>query len=388
MAFGVIPSAEAIERSKAGFEIDRSLAVFDGGMLVGTAGAISTELTLPGLTTLPVAAVAFVSVSPTHRRRGFLRRMMSRQLEDIRDRGESLAILHASESSIYGRFGYGMATENVSLAIQTAHAQFARAVEYPGAVRLADHEEARSILPKVFDAARLQQPGAIRHLEAWWEAQFDLPEAERTGAKSRFFAVARSSTGEAEAYATYGVKLDWHGSVPDNSIDVRRVIASNDLARAALWDFLLRLDLAGAVRLECAPADEPLRWWLADSRRLRQEHRWDGLWVRIVDVCTALSSRAYAVPGALVLEVQDSFRPQSSGRFYLEGSPDGASCRPTTRRPDLVMRVEDLGSIYLGGHLASTLARAGRIREETQGALHRANAMFMCDRLPWCPTTF
>src|SRR4051812_7108099 len=106
-AFSAHMPADAEERDRKSFEPDRSLAVFDGGSIVATAGALSFELTLPGLTSIPVAGVSYVGVLPTHRRRGLLRRMMRRQLDDVYRRGEALAVLTASESAIYGRFGYG-----------------------------------------------------------------------------------------------------------------------------------------------------------------------------------------------------------------------------------------------------------------------------------------
>ena len=387
-SFGVVPTDEAVSRETASFDCDRSLAVIDDGAIVGTAGAILTELTLPGLQTLPAAAVGYVTVFPTHRRRGLMRRMMARQLDDIRERGEPLAILYASESAIYSRFGYGMATDTASYAIRTDRAQFTRPVDYCGSVSLVEHEKARLLLPAAHEAARLRQPGAIKDANSWWEAFFDVPKESRTGDKSRFYTVALSESGEPEGYAVYGVKHEWPGSVPDNTVEIRRVVSSNDRARAALWDFLLRLDLVGTVKVASGPLDEPLRWWLKDSRRLRIEHRSDGLWVRIVDVCAALSARRYLVSGSLVLDVRDSFRPEFSGRFRLEGSPEGAECAPTRLAADLALEVEDLGSIYLGGHSPSMLARAGRIREETPGALLRATAMFAGDRLPWCLTMF
>ena len=121
---------------RANIEYDRSLAVYEAGRPVATAGAYSYELTLPGLTTAPVAAVTAVAVLPTHRRRGLLTRMMAHQLDDVRARGEALAVLTASESIIYGRFGYGPATYAFELEIDAHRGAFGRPVEAPGRLRL------------------------------------------------------------------------------------------------------------------------------------------------------------------------------------------------------------------------------------------------------------
>ncbi|HJY73650.1 MAG TPA: GNAT family N-acetyltransferase, partial [Streptosporangiaceae bacterium] len=68
-------------------EFDRTLAAFDGDTPVGTAGAYTFQLTVPGSAALPAAGVTWVSVLPSHRRRGVLSSIMRRQLTDIQDRG-------------------------------------------------------------------------------------------------------------------------------------------------------------------------------------------------------------------------------------------------------------------------------------------------------------
>src|SRR5260370_19164862 len=122
-AVGGKSTDQEIERYRAPFEPDRSLALFDGERIVATAGALSLELTLPGLVRLPVAGVAYVTVLPTYRRRGLLSQLMRRQLTDVRARGEAIAVLTASESVIYGRFGYGVATSRMPFQLDRHHAQ-------------------------------------------------------------------------------------------------------------------------------------------------------------------------------------------------------------------------------------------------------------------------
>ena len=84
-------------------------AAFEEGQIVGGAGAFPFELSVPG-GSLPCAGVTAVGVHPTHRRRGVLRSMMDAQLRDVHERGEPIAALWASEETIYGRFGYGIAS--------------------------------------------------------------------------------------------------------------------------------------------------------------------------------------------------------------------------------------------------------------------------------------
>src|SRR6266540_1992013 len=104
-------------------ELDRALAAYDGDQVVGTAGIFSMQLTIPG-GEMPMAGITGVGVHPTHRRRGLLRQMMRRQLDDIHERGEAIAGLWASEAVIYQRFGYGLATMAASFEIERGRAVF------------------------------------------------------------------------------------------------------------------------------------------------------------------------------------------------------------------------------------------------------------------------
>src|ERR671913_547778 len=118
--FGEDPRDDDREHFAQTFEADRSIAAFDGGEVVATAGAYSLEMTLPG-GPRPVAGVTIVGVLPTHRRRGLLTEMMRRQLTELHERQrEPVAALWASEGVIYGRFGYGVAARQAGFTMGAA----------------------------------------------------------------------------------------------------------------------------------------------------------------------------------------------------------------------------------------------------------------------------
>lgn len=387
-AFGIPPPGEEEIADWRGLvEPDRTLAVLDGGHVVATAAAIAFELTLPGLTTIPAAGVSLVAVVPTHRRRGLLRRLMARQLEDVGERGEAVAVLNASESLIYGRFGYGLASSHLDVEVDRRHG----ALTVPpseGQVTLLEADEAGKVLPAIFDQARRRQPGDLDRSAARWEVRLRDREQDRKGASARFHAVHESALGEADGYATYRVRSHWEHGQPRGRVLADEVVALTPEAYAGLWRFLLSLDLTEAVEARNRPVDEPLRWMLADPRRLRVTLLSDFLWLRLVDVGTALAARRYPVAGRLVLDVADAFCPGKGGRYALEGGPDGAECRPTDAEPDLALGTADLASLYLGGVAASALAAAGRVAERRPGALARADAMLACHPRPFCRTGF
>lgn len=367
-------------------ELGRTLAAFDSGRVVGTAAIIPFQLTLPGPRHAPAGGVTAVSVLPTHRRRGILREIMRRQFEDMRARGEAVGILWASESVIYGRFGYGLATSQADLKIKRPHTTFRRAPATSGSVRLIEKDEAATLLPGIYDRFRRTVPGGIDRSQTWWDEYFRDNPDERRGGSSRYYAVYedRGDVG----YAAYRIKNEWPGGIPGGTAQVGDLVTTGPGAYTTLWRYLLDLDLVDTVSLHGRPLDEPLRWLLADPRRLRFEDVGDALWLRVVDVSGALEGRRYMVEGTLRLQVSDPFCPENEGTYKLQGGPNGAACRRTDGDGDLALDIADLGAAFLGGTPISTLTAAGRVQELRAGAIRLADAMFRSDVAPWCDHHF
>jgi predicted acetyltransferase len=389
LVFADAMSDERRALAKREFELDRGMTAEDHGELVATGGAYSLDLTLPGLTTIPVGGLTWISVLPTHRRRGILRRMIERHFDEVAQRGEPASILIASESSIYGRFGYGPATQVASYEIDLRHASFAGPAGGSGRLRALGGDEALKLLPVVFDQARRGQPGEITRTQEWWSTVLSDPEWMRHGGSAAVNVVYERAHGQgAEGYARYRMRERWEGMLAAYTVKVEELMAVTPEAHAGLWRFLLDLDLSTKLEMFNGRADEPLRWRLADPRRLRTTFLGDGVWVRLLDVPAALAARRYGVAGRLVLEVTDALWPWRGGRFAVEGGPDGAHCAPTSADPDIVLGVAELSAAYLGGVRFSELADAARVTEMTSGALARADRMFLGWRAPFCSRDF
>ncbi len=389
-AFGVHATDELVAFMRSLVELDRTLAVVEGGDIVAGAGALSVELTLPGLTTLPAAAVTEVGVLPTHRRRGLLTALMRRQLDDVAERGEPVAVLGASESTIYGRFGYGCAALCSSVEIEAASLR--PIVPSPaaegGSLRFVDADVMAAVLPGIHERYRLTQPGEVSRSAGWWDAFLLDPELYRGDAGPRFAVVYVDATGRPAGYVTYRVQVDWLRD-DDQTLFVEDLVGITPQARVALWRYCISVDLITRVRASNVPVDDPFGWTLPDPRRFAVTEMSDLLWLRLVDLPAALSARRYPAEGSLVFEVVDRFRPAGAGRYRLEAGRDGAECRRTAaHEPDLALDVTDLGAAYLGGVRLSTLGRAGRVAELRAGALERADALFACSPMPWCSTDF
>ena len=362
-----------IERFRIIFEPERSLSALEEGQIVGCTTSYSLEMMVPG-GTIPIGAVAQVSVQATHRRRGINTMLMRRQLTDLCEWGDPLAVLQASESIIYGRYGYGMSSFEYTFELERPHGAFSHRHEPKGRLLFVEEDEAHGVFPQVFERATLLRNGMVKRNAKWWKFRF--AQTGLRGGDPRAWFVKYEVDGRADGYVWFTIE-DAH------QMTVIELMAATDEAYAALWQFCFDLDLVTTVTAGRRAADEPLPWLMADPRRLKQTFQ-DASWFRLVDVPAALTARTYSTTDSLALRVLDPFLEWNDGTVRLDGGPDGAECRATDAEADLTLSAADLGAIYLGGVKLRTLYHAGKVEENTPGALARADAMFATDLMPWC----
>ena len=319
---------------------------------------------------------------PSHRRRGVLRGMMAALRDDAIAHGEPLSILTASEGSIYGRFGYGVATWRGHVHVDRAHSAFASPVRDDGRIRYVDRAEALARFPEVYARACPLRPGMVSRPDAWWaETFFNIAPPD----KATYFVLHEDTDGAADGFLVYEISGDWSTGINRKCLRIVDFITLDHETRAALWQFAFSVDLVETVACQLVAVDDPLRFLLADVRRLRVDAVNDGLWVQIIDVERALEARRYSTSDRVVLEVHDG---ATVTRVALDGGPDGAQCTTTTTEPDLVLGLSQLGSIYLGGVRAEHHAAVGTVEERTAGAIRRIDAMFASYPAPAMLTYF
>ena len=379
----------------ARLEFGRTLAAFDGDTIVGGTGAFSFQMRVPGAMAA-VAGVSLVAVLPSHRRQGILSALMRRQLADMSERGEAVAVLFASESGIYGRYGYGRASWHAAYRLQRGEGTLAPgAPADPGLrLRIAEPLSARAELAKVYDLALAERPGLYARTEPWWDRLLtDLHSEDGSSQQIRCVLAEDDSGPRAYAVFTSTERWDEDAGLPRGVLEVSEAIATDPAATAALWDNLLNRDLVSEFHARMRPVDDPLLYLLADPRRVRSVVS-DGLWVRLVDVGSALAQRHYASPVDVVVEVADELCPQNAGRWRLAAeagaAPAGfrASCERTTAPADVVLPVWAVGAAYLGGTGLKAMANAGLVTETTPGSLAALSTAMAWEPAPWCPMTF
>ena len=355
------------------FELGDYIGAFDGSDPVGVTERFALEMKVPG-GSVTAACIGGVTVLPSHRRRGVLTEMMKRQITAAHESDLAISVLGSSETPIYGRFGYGIASEQEKWNIDRHRTAFRREYTWDGSLKMVKSERAREVFPEVYQREAASRAGVIEPPKPWWDDFLEVPSERKTGKSANFHVEYRES--EVEGCAVYRIK--------EGKVTVWLLLACTDAAYAALWRYCFDIDLIKTIEAWGRPMDDPLVWMLNDARALERKP-FDCTWLRLVDVPKALSCRTYAQEDEIVFEVRDRFCPWNDGAYHLTASPSGATCRPTTKSPDITLSVDDLAVPYLGGSPFTPLAHAGRVEERTPGALHRADGMFATQLKPWSP---
>jgi predicted acetyltransferase len=370
----------------------RTLGAFDGSRCVATFRSFPQELTVVGGAAVPADAISDVTVSPTHRRRGLLTRMMKADLAAARTRGDVVATLIAAEYPIYGRYGFGPVATTTEWTVDVPRTGLDPRWAGPadgGRIDLVDAEDVRKEGPELHERFRRGRPGAVSRDARWWQVETGLLRLGDEPWKEPFYAAYRSASGEIEGLVSYTSDDNWGDSnQPRNTADVKWLLAVTPAAERALWQYLCSIDWITGVKSGRRAPDDLLPHFLPDPRAARVTSQSDWLWVRILDVVRALEARTYGAAGTLVLDVTDESGPDG-GRYRLQAASDGtAICAPTTEDSQLSLSIADLATLWLGDESAVRLVALGRVRERQEGAASVADALLRTSRRPWCPDIF
>lgn len=363
------------------FEDGRFLGAFADGTLVGSSWSYSGSLLVPGGTELPMAMVTGVGVRADRTRRGVVTALMRHQLTTIT---EPVASLRASEAPIYGRFGYGVATRGRTVKIDRRRARLRPEVPgTSGSVRLIPLSDAWDLLPALYASLRDRRPGWTIRPDSYWSAmRYWISDSK----EPTQVAVHSGPDGD-DGFAVYNHKWgSGHGGRA--ALSVGDLFGDSPEVWAALWRFLLGVDLVDDIKADLRPLDEPLEELFTDRRVVETEQNEDETWLRLVDVPAALAARAFGElsPGAgsVVVEVRDAFLPANSGRYRLGDGP----ARRVEEPAELTMDQDVLAGLYLGDSAPSALAATGRIAVAKSDALAVADRLFAVLGSPWCGTYF
>ena len=251
VAEGTLPMPDWVEYwGKNAWEFDRSVVAFDGDQLVGQSMSYSHSMSVPGGAILPCGGLSWVAVRPTHRRRGIMREMVTRQLADYRERGEPLAALFALEAPIYGRFGWGVASWNEDLEIDSTRSEFQDGIGVEGDVRFVDYDDAVEEFAPVYQQAMLQTPGMFARSDPFWASRL-RGKTSAPGKQLKTLQIGCYFDGHCEGFASYLVDGDWSGGNPSGTVQINDLVAAS--ARLGPTLAVLLGDRSDSHREDSAP---------------------------------------------------------------------------------------------------------------------------------------
>jgi predicted acetyltransferase len=388
------------EESMGALDLGRCAAATttDGPPFAGVHASYDMTVTVPapagGLHAVPMAGLAWVAVHPDQRRRGVLSQMVRHHFDDLRARGIALSGLHASESAIYGRFGYAVASMEAVLRLSRGHRLQAPDAVATAAdslttrmVALADEGVAERLHGLHARLAASVLGGVVRPPRLSRHIARDVPDLRRGEEASQVLVAERGS--EAVGYAVFHRKPHWEHGHPRGTLTCVEVAAEDSAVLLALTRRLVDVDLIASVQLLCGSLDDPVLWWGGGPRAVGTTVH-DSLWLRLVDVEAALAQRGCAVPVDVVLEVADPFCPWNEGRWRLrcDGPAAAAGCERTDDPADVRLPVQALGSAYAGLRTFGALATQGEVEEVTPGAVAALSAAWATDRQPVAAVPF
>lgn len=362
-------------------DLERALVIRDGDDIVANLGAHPVDISVPGGGRLPCPGITAVGVAQTHRRRGLLRRLMTRCLDDADERGDPVAALYASESPIYPRFGFGVSATNLAYRIDTRVLSFLDPVD-DRLVEPATPKQASASFPAIYEQLRATRPGGVGRTDQGWRLLTEVdPPSWRNGATARRLVHVPD-----RGFATYRIKDDWDGSLPNGQVRVGTLVATDPEAEQALWQHLTSIDLTTMVHTDPRPVDDALPWQVSDRLRLKASIS-APLYTALLDVPRCLGSRTSITGSGVTLHVHDAERDQT-GTYRWDADQSGAACTRTDADAEVSLDIQALAALWLGGTSASALRRSRRLVEHVPGAAVRLDALAATSAAPWTPWEF
>lgn len=355
------------------------LATIDGEH-AGVAGSWDIEVSVPakgGASLRPAEGLTWVGVHPDHRRRGVLRALMLEHLRWTReDQGRALAALKASEASIYGRFGYGVAsTELMTTFAAGATFTAPEPVEELAAATTtrmtpAGPEHAERLHALVRESGRRAVGTVVRTAHDYARILTDIPESR--GEREPAWLLWATRDGQDVGCAWFHRTPKWEHGAPDGRVGVITAVDTDAGATLAIARRLTSFDLMVHTDHWVAP-DDPLVLWQGTQRPIGRGLT-DDLWVRVVDLPQAVAERGHAADMDVTVHVRDATLPANAGTWRWTAADGEGRLTRADGPADLSLDVAELGAVWLAGQTLGARARAGFVTEHRPGTVAALDA--------------
>ncbi len=361
-----------------------TLCAFDGPRMVSSTSAIPFTMQANG-NAMPLAGVSTVGTLPEYRRQGLVRRLTTRAFADMRERGQAVAALWASQAAIYQRYGYAMTSVQRTYSVDSVDIGFHDGAGGSATVERLDVDAGYGIAKQLYIDYIADRTCYLHRAKALW-LNNALEDVESEG--PIHIGICCDASGEGQGYVVYTLRAGKRDHPSRNQeIVVRDLVWLTLDAYRSLWSFLARHDLVGRVLWRSAPLDDPAPELFMEPRLLNTRDH-EGIWFRVVDVATPLQARGYDETGSVSIEIaKDDLAPWNAGTYRVAASVEGAEVSRSSGPADVQMSVKTLASLYTGFRTARELAGWGLI-SGSKDSIRRADALFRTQHAPHCPDHF
>lgn len=378
-----------IQRLKLLADPERAIALCKNNKIIGTTNSFSSYISIPNDKSVKVAAVSYVSVQPTHRRKGILTEMMNIQLNEIYSKyKEPLAILWPSETAIYGRFGYAP-TKEKHYKISKNNTQFKPGLTNNSLeVKFLNRNEAINAYVEINNKLMSTRPGVMKINKKWAQRRIDDLIFKHLNSGPAYF-IGIYHNKKLVGFATYSIENNdnSYGNTP-SSLYMWDIIYLDLDAAISIWNFCLNIDLVEEFYANGVPEDDILEALLISPSGLNARIT-TGFWIRIVDVVSAITLRSYEYTGNIVFKVKDSII-KNNNKTYILNTNDKSNpvCEISNSKPDIEITIQGLSEIFLGTFDLNNLIASGNINIKNKKAIKIINKIFKSESQPFCPMHF
>lgn len=363
-----------------------TLCAFENGRLATAYAWWPLKMRFNGAS-CPMAGVTYVGTHPVYRRRGHLRKIVSRHFENMHEKGQQpFAVLHASRAAIYHRYGYAVVSSRHAYSTAPRHLEFARTPEGftdSGSLRELEAGQ-RDVIKDLYQRFCSDRTGYIHRARAAWDAGVLAPPPEN----GALFQIVYEADGIPEGYVIYTARPgNKTGGRMRQKVFVRDLAWLSARAYDALWRHLSGMDLADEIQWARVPPDDPLPHLVSEPAELNTRVS-DGIMARIVDVGAAVSQRRYSTEGSLCFDLVDDLCPWNRGRWRLEITAGRAEASRTRQAPEIILPVDTLAMLIFGQISASRAAEMGRLEVCDPNAPPAWDNLLKTQHPPFCPDFF
>lgn len=358
----------------------KPLGGFEEDVLRGVVNGYNSTISLPGGRRVRHLAVTHVGVSPEATRRGIARELLVEQLRRARAEGYVVAGLRASDTGIYGRYGYGIASWSVRHELDLTRARLAVAPPRDG-VRIVDAAESFPLFRQIADAEPAPRATTLSRWDGWWAIQ----EYRASHGTTPNHAVVFGPEGHERGYLRFHIEPseNWFTS-QRRTVIVDELVAHDDEAWRGLIGHLFTQDILHHAIFPSRPVDDPLPLLLQNPRTLEISGHRDESWIRPLDLEALLAARRFGGTRQVAIAVEDDLFPDNSGVWSI--GPNGAA--RISERPEAHVTIADLATLVFGAQPASHLVAAGRIQTTSAAVTDELDQLFATSHRPYSGISF